>query len=227
MTKRRRKTSALGVVNLGARTGGRTVIAREVSTEAQHERSAREGRARPREYGPLLANRPAARGATLRPHTRAPHTWLSGARRAAGCQPTGSGAVPVRPGGLPEVEGGEDVALHAQEVLLVVRAVRDVDPVGAPAWWKQASSRRPSLGSRLDRRPSFEPLRGRRRQQLRQRQGRRSRERLSTALERVGGELSPWSLRRSQRGGHGKARGAELSTTCGTRARRSPRTWTR
>ena len=122
--------------------------------------------------------------------------------------PVGRQRGPVRPGGLPEVEGGEDVALHAQEVLLVVRAVRDVDPVGAPAWWKQASSRRPSLGSRLDRRPSFEPLRGRRRQQLRQRQGRRSRERLSTALERVGGELSPWSLRRNQGGGHGKARGA-------------------
>lgn len=222
MTKRRRKTSALGVVNLGARTGGRTVIAREVSTEAQHERSAREGRARPREYGPLLAHRPAARGATLRPHTRAPHTWLSGARRAAGCQPTGSGAVPVRPGGLPEVEGGEDVALHAQEVLLVVRAVRDVDPVGAPAWWKQAPSHRPSPGSRLDRRSPSRCMDGG------GRQGQND-----VAWGRVGGELSlcgafePSSLRRNQGGGHGKARGAGLSTTCGTRARRSPRTWTR
>ena len=54
---------------------------------------------------------------------------LSGARavcrRLPASQPqVASSAEPVRPGGLPEVEGGEDVALHPQELVRVRGRVR-------------------------------------------------------------------------------------------------------
>ena len=84
------------------------------------------------------------------------------------------------------------------------------------------------LGSRLDRSPKSSPAR-RRWQKLRQGQDRWHRKRPSTVLGRVGGELLLWSLRRNPtRGGHTwEGRGARLSTSCSTRARRYPRTWTR
>ena len=55
---------------------------------------------------------------------------------------------PVRPGGLPEVEGREDVSLHPQEVLLAVRAVRNVTPVVAPVKSKRWVATR-FLGSHM------------------------------------------------------------------------------
>ena len=98
--------------------GGRMVAAQEVGTGAQHGRDVR-GRVSTDPSVPTVLRRVA-------PHPKASHTALGGpvqiaVGRQAHCRlPAGRRLAnwrqrgPVRPGGLPEVEGGEDVALHAQ-----------------------------------------------------------------------------------------------------------------